>query len=129
MSRAAIPSPTAEPSCLVDPERTSPAAKTPAMDVSMVGLVTRKPPASRSTLASRNALLGFSPMNTKAAAAGKRSISLLSRSRATTAATGPSPGPAPPGGQPAPPALELDDVDPGADVELRVGPHPFLEHG
>ena len=31
--RAAIPSPTAEPSCLVDPARTSPAQKTPGMEV------------------------------------------------------------------------------------------------
>ena len=89
MSRAAIPSPTAEPSCLVDPERTSPAAKTPGRDVSMVGLVTRNPPASRSTASPRKPLLGFSPMNTKAAAAGNRRISPLSRSRATTAANRP----------------------------------------
>ena len=89
MSRAAIPSPTAEPSCLVDPERTSPAAKTPAMDVSMVGLVTRNPPASRSTASPRNPLLGFIPMNTKTAAAGNRRISWLSRSRATTAVNRP----------------------------------------
>ena len=32
-SRAAIPSPTADPSCLVDPARTSPAQKTPGCEV------------------------------------------------------------------------------------------------
>ena len=116
MSRAAIPSPTAEPSCLVDPERTSPAAKTPGMDVSIVGLVTRNPPASRST-AAQEALLGFRPMNTKAAAAGKRRVS----PRVLVAGHD--------GGEPASHALELDDVHAGADVELRVGPHPLLEHG
>ena len=65
-----MPSPTAEPSCFVDPERTSPAAKTPAIDVSIVALVTRKPPASRSTASPRNSVFGSRPMKTNAAAAG-----------------------------------------------------------
>ena len=45
MRRAAIPSPTADPSCLVDPERTSPAAKTPGIDVSIVGAGHEEPSA------------------------------------------------------------------------------------
>ena len=41
-----MPSPTADPSCFVEPARTSPAAKTPGIEVSMVSLVTRNPPVS-----------------------------------------------------------------------------------
>jgi hypothetical protein len=104
MRRAAIPSPTAEPSCLVDPERTSPAANTPGRDVSMVELVAMKPLASRSTASPRKAPLGFMPINTKAAAV-----------------------PPPAGGHTAPVALELENVYPGVDRELRVGPHALLQ--
>ena len=65
-----MPSPTADPSCFVEPERTSPAAKTPGIDVSMVALVTRNPPASLFTVSPRNSVFGLRPMKTKAAAAG-----------------------------------------------------------
>ena len=36
---AAMPSPTADPSCFVEPRRTSPAAKTPGIDVREAALV------------------------------------------------------------------------------------------
>ncbi len=65
-----MPSPTADPNCFVEPARTSPAAKTLDIDVSMVSLVTRNPPESLSAAPPRNSVFGWRPMKTNAAAPG-----------------------------------------------------------
>src|SRR3984893_780043 len=88
---AAMPSPTADPSCLVELRRTSPAAKTPGIDVVNPPLSSTKPRASRSTLPRRNAVLGSSPMKTKAARGVTTCSSPVARSRRRTDSSFPLP--------------------------------------
>ena len=83
----------------------------------MVGLVTRNPPASRSTACAEESVIGLQP-DEHEGGGGREAEDLVA-----------VPVAGHDGGEPAPLPLELDDVHAGADVELRVGPHPFLEHG
>src|SRR5580704_1638006 len=81
---AAMPSPTADPSCLVEPRRTSPAANTPGTEVVKPPLSSTKPRESRSTLPRMNSVLGSRPMKTKAACGLTTCSSPVSRSRSRT---------------------------------------------
>src|SRR5215216_4794919 len=72
---AAAPSPTADASCLVEPERTSPAANTPGTFVCRPMSVTIRPRSSRSTEPFTNPVFGSSPMNTNAPAGCSSSVS------------------------------------------------------
>jgi hypothetical protein len=65
---AVAPPPVAAASCFVLVDRTSPAAKTPSLDVSKVSSVTMNPHRSRSSVPFRNPVFGSSPTKTKAAA-------------------------------------------------------------
>ena len=85
------PSPSADATYLVLPDRASPAAKTPSKLVSMVGLVEMAPHWSRSTESLTKAVLGSRPMKTKTALGVIYAVSPVAVSLITTELSFPSP--------------------------------------
>ena len=111
-----MPSPTAEPSCFVDPDRTSPAAKTPGIEVSIVALETRNPPASRSTAPAR---ISGVRLETDEDKRGRRRIAVGLAAVAVACDDG---------GESSTLTLQRDDVHTGEDRELWIGAYAVLEN-
>ena len=111
-----MPSPTAEPSCFVEPARTSPAANTPGMVVSMVVVVTRNPPAIALDRLGQEVGVGREADEHE----GGRRRKALGLPAVAVAGHHGRESPTLP--------FELDDVHAGVHDELGVAAHPLLEN-